>query len=98
MIFRSAITGSDGQVDAGYLAIFFCMAVTVTMIPAVLLVGMWLAWTKPDVLMGLAAVVGALGAQCAAVIAAVGVFRAGDKTKEVAPTPAVTVPPTVGVQ
>lgn len=84
-VFERAIDDGHGSVDPGYLAIFWTMAVTVAAVPLVLVVGGVLAFKYPDhaseILMGTAAIVGALGAQCAAVIGAVGVFRVGDKNK-----------------
>jgi len=100
-IFRSAITASDGKsVDPGYLAMYWGMAVTVAMIPATLLVGFWMAFASPadareKILSSTAMIVGALGVQGAAIIAAVGVFRMGDKDR--APPPPVAPPSMVSM-
>lgn len=98
-VFTSAVTGKDGTVDPGYLALFWSMAVTVSMVPVVAAFCMIMAAKYPDkadvILGSLAMVVGALGAQSAAVIGAVGLFRAGDKSAyhpvPVAPAPPVEV-------
>ena len=84
-LFRSAVTGRDGSVDAGYLAIFWTFASTVTMIPVVSAFCFFLTLRIPDkapeIITGLAMVIGALGVQCAAVIGAVGMYRMGDKER-----------------
>jgi hypothetical protein len=94
-IFTSAVTGRDGLVDAGYLALFWTMVVTVSMVPVVAVFAMWMAHLHADkaseILSGLAMVIGALGAQGAAVIGAVGLFRAGDKSNGLHPSPTVKV-------
>ena len=38
-VFRSAIQGDDGSVDAGYLALYWTMAVTVSAVPVVAVAG-----------------------------------------------------------
>ncbi len=91
-IFRSAVEGVDGTVDPGYLAMYWGISCTVAMIPLSLLFGLWLAAVKPadqaeKILSSVAMIVGALGVQGAAIIAAVGVFRMGDKDRGPQPTP-----------
>lgn len=85
-VFRSAVEGPDGEVDAGYLALYWSMAVTVTLAPIVVAIGFWMAFVKPPeqaekILSSMAMIIGALGVQCAGVIAAVGAFRMGDKPR-----------------
>lgn len=84
-IFRSAVTGSDGTVDPGYLALYWIVAVTISVIPLVAGAGCWLAFREPtraaEILQGTGVAIGAIGAQAAAAIAAVGAFRMGDKAK-----------------
>lgn len=84
-VFESAVTGSDGTVDPGYLALYWIMAVTISTIPLVALSGMVLAFREVGqaaaILQGTGVAIGAIGVQAAAAIAAVGAFRAGDKTK-----------------
>jgi hypothetical protein len=92
--FEQAVSDGKGSIDAGYLALFWAMLVTVAMIPLVIVFGAYLAHGHADkaseILMGTAAIVGALGGQCAAVIGAVGVFRMGDKSRApVVPAPVV---------
>ncbi len=83
MIFRSAITGRDGSVDPGYLAIFWTMATTVTMIPVCAIFCAFMCLRTPEnaekIISSAAMLVGALGVQCGAVIGAVGMYRMGDK-------------------
>ncbi len=99
-VFRSAITAADGRsVDPGYLALYWTMATTVAIVPVVIFFGFLMAHVKPaeqaeKILSSTAMIVGALGVQCAGVIAAVGAFRAGDKDRApVAPVaPMVSMP------
>ncbi len=82
-VFRSAIGGDDGRVDAGYLALFWTMAVTVGVIPIVALVGVYVAYKNPDkageILQQTGVAIGAICTGAGVVIGAVGAFRMGDK-------------------
>ncbi len=88
-VFRSAIQGDDGRVDAGYLALFWTMAVTVGVIPIVAFVGVYVAYRNPDkageVLQQTGVAIGAICTGAGVVIGAVGAFRLGDKTHEPRP-------------
>lgn len=81
-IFRSAIQGDDGQVDAGYLALYWTMAVTVGVIPLIVIIGGIATFLHPgpaEIIQSTGIAVGAMCTGGAAVIGAVGVFRMGDK-------------------
>ena len=91
-IFRSAIAGSDGAVDAGYLGLFVVMLLVLGTIPSAIImvaVRMWLTPADPIDLTGLAAIVGAAGAAFGTAAAGVGLFRAGDKKTERSQPPVV---------
>jgi len=89
-VFRSAITGADGLVDAGYLALFWTMAVTVSAIPIMLLICGVATYHLPDksaeTIQATGIAIGAICTGAGVVIGAVGAFRMGDKSH----TPAAT--------
>jgi len=81
-VFRSAITGADGTVDAGYLALFWIMAAVITMIPfmgIMTAVAMWFDPAHKFDVQGLGIGVGSACGGFGVAIGAVGAFRAGDK-------------------
>lgn len=82
-VFISAITGADGLVDAGYLALFWTMAVTVSAIPIVLFIGAIAAHHQPEksaeIIQATGVAIGAICTGAGVVIGAVGAFRMGDK-------------------
>ena len=82
-VFRSAVTGADGLVDAGYLALFWTMCFTVSAIPFLLIVCGFAVHHKPELSAEIVQATGiAIGAICTGagvVIGAVGAFRMGDK-------------------
>lgn len=84
-IFSSAITGADGQVDAGYLAMFAVMLIVMGAVPS-MCIGTFLAmWYAPDHRFDVQSLGVGIGAVCggfATAIGAVGLFRAGDKEKK----------------
>lgn len=84
-VFRSAIQDEDGQVDAGYLALFWTMAATVTAIPWVAAVGGIIALRDATqagaILQNVGIAVGAICTGAGVVIGAVGAFRMGDKPR-----------------
>ena len=87
-VFRSAITDPvDGTVDAGYLALFWVMTVTVSTIPVMLGLAAFAMYLDPahefpvqDLGIGIGAVCTGFGVACGAV----GAFRAGDKPRPAA--------------
>ena len=94
-VFRSAIEGDDGRVDAGYLALFWTMAVTVSAIPIVVMSGAILAWRSgpeqvASILQSAGVAVTAICGGCGVVIGAVGAFRLGDKPHAGTTTTSVT--------
>jgi len=84
-VFQSAITGSDGTVDAGYLALFWTMAATVSAIPFMLLVGGLATYHQTDkaaeIIQSTGVAIGAICTGAGVVIGAVGAFRMGDKPR-----------------
>lgn len=83
-VFRSAITGSDGEVDAGYLALFWTMVAVLGAIPMMigvetlaLFIGAERRFHVQDLGIGIGSVCTGAGV----VIGAVGAFRAGDKPR-----------------
>ena len=81
-IFRSAITGSDGSVDPGYLGLYMVMLVVLGAIPSALLlvtIRMFLVADHPLDLTGIAAIIGAAGVTFGSAAVGVGVFRRGDQ-------------------
>lgn len=99
-IFRSAITGDDGTVDAGYLALYWTMAVTVSAVPFLLLVATLAIYHQPELapetIQSTGIAIGAICSGAGVVIGAVGAFRMGDKPRApivqaAAPTPVAQV-------
>jgi hypothetical protein len=89
-IFRSAITGTDGLVDAGYLGLFAVMLMVLGMIPFALALTAIHMFISPDHaldLVGVAAIIASAGAAFGTAAAGVGMFRMGDKT-HASPPPA----------
>lgn len=83
-IFRSAITGDDDTVDAGYLGLYAVMVVVLGAIPATLLlalVRLILGTDHPLDLVGVAAVIASAGAAFGTAAGGVGLFRMGDKPR-----------------
>ena len=84
-VFRSAVEGSDGEVDAGYLALFWTMAATVSAIPWIAGVGGWVAMRDATqagaILQNVGVAIGAICTGAGVVIGAVGAFRMGDKPR-----------------
>ena len=83
-IFRSAVTGEDGEIDAGYLAMFVIMAVVAAAIPFMCIatiVAMVLTtdhhFSAQELGIGIGSVCTGLGVA----IGAVGAFRMGDKPR-----------------
>lgn len=88
-IFRSAIQGPEGGVDAGYLGLYMVGAVVLGAIPATLALAtirMVIVPDHPLDLVGIAALIGAAGTCFGVAAGGVGLFRAGDKPH----TPMVT--------
>lgn len=102
-IFRSAVTGDDGEIDAGYLSLFWVMAAVLGSIPVLLLIAL-IGVSHDNVATVLQSTGIAIGAACTGLgvsVGAVGAFRAGDKpragvatttTTTTATAPAVPVP------
>jgi hypothetical protein len=83
-VFRSAITDSDGSVDAGYLSLFWTMVVILNAIPCVLAmvaVKLWIDPAHPLDLSGIGLAIGGICTGFGAVCGAIGLFRAGDKPR-----------------
>lgn len=74
-VFRSAITGTDGEVDAGYLALFWTMCVVLTAIPFMCAMTIWYGFDPKELGTGIGFVAGGF----ATVAGAIGMFRMGDK-------------------
>lgn len=83
-IFRSAITGKDGEVDAGYLALAGTFLIVLGAIPVMCTAALLVAWLSPDHRFDAQSLGIGIGAVCggfATVCGAVGLFRMGDKEK-----------------
>ena len=81
-VFRSAIEGDDGRVDAGYLGAFFVMVVVVGSIPFMCIfsgVSMFLDPAHKFDVQALGTGIGAVCVGFGTAIGAVGLFRMGDK-------------------
>jgi hypothetical protein len=81
-IFRSAVTGTDGTIDPGYLGLFVVMLMVLGTIPGAMFlaaVRMYLDPAHPLDLTGIAAVIAAAGASFGTAAGGVGLFRMGDK-------------------
>lgn len=93
-IFRSAITGEDGQVDAGYLALFWVLVLVVGAIPVMCvgtLAAMYFDAHHVFKAQELGVGIGAVCTGFAAAIGGVGLFRAGDKTHPQQPSSTTTI-------
>jgi hypothetical protein len=95
-VFRSAITGDDGEVDSGYLALFWTMLVTVGAIPLLLIVAAIAIYHAPEkaseIIQSTGIAIGAICTGAGVVIGAVGAFRLGDKPRAAAVVVAPVVP------
>lgn len=84
-VFASAITGADGSVDAGYLALFWTMMATVTAIPFLLVICGLATFHLPEksaeIIQSTGVAIGAICTGAGVVIGAVGAFRMGDKSR-----------------
>lgn len=84
-IFRSAVTNENGDVDAGYLALFWTMAATVGAIPFTLVVAGLAVHHSPEkaaeIIQATGVAIGAICTGAGVVIGAVGAFRMGDKDR-----------------
>ena len=83
-VFRSAIRGNDGEVDAGYLALFWIMAVVITAIPFMCIFAMVAMWLDPEHkfdVQGLGIGIGSVCTGFGVAVGAVGAFRMGDKDR-----------------
>jgi hypothetical protein len=82
--FRSAVTGDDGEVDAGYLALYWTMAVVMGAIPIMCIgavVAMFITTAHEFKVQDLGVGIGSVCAGLGVAIGAVGAFRAGDKPR-----------------
>ena len=83
-VFRSAISGPDSEVDAGYLALYAIMAVVITVIPLITVATIWFAALDPLHKLDVQALGIGIGSICGGfgvAVGAVGAFRAGDKPR-----------------
>jgi len=81
-VFRSAITGPDGEVDAGYLALVWIMVVVITAIPFMCIFSGIAMWLHADHVFEVQALGIGIGSVCGGfgvAVGAVGAFRLGDK-------------------
>jgi asparagine N-glycosylation enzyme membrane subunit Stt3 len=92
-IFVSAVSGEDGRIDAGYLALFWTMFATINAIPVVLVMAGY-AISKLDdfvkageIIQQTGVAIGAICTGAGVVIGAVGAFRAGDKVAKAVAAP-----------
>ena len=87
-VFRSAITDSaDGSVDAGYLALYWVMCVTVSTIPVLCVLAAIAMWLDPEhkfPVQDLGIGIGAVCTGFGVAVGAVGAFRMGDKPRQAA--------------
>ncbi len=93
-VFRSAVKGSDGEVDAGYLALFWIMTVVITVIPFMCVfaaVAMWLDILHKFDVQALGIGIGSVCTGFGVAVGAVGAFRAGDKPRADMVTSSATV-------
>lgn len=85
-IFRSAITDENGDVDVGYLSLMWGLVGWGVALSVVLCIGVRSAWTQPessaDVVKAIGDSIIGISAGFAAMLGAVGLFRAGDKQRE----------------
>lgn len=84
-VFRSAITdATDGTVDAGYLSLFWIMAVVITAIPFMFIFTAVAMWLDPKHQFDVQALGIGIGSVCGGfgvAVGAVGAFRLGDKPR-----------------
>lgn len=83
-LFRSAVEGTDGEVDAGYLAIAGAFVIVLGAIPTMCAVALIEAVATPAHHVNLQELGIGIGSVCTgfgAVCTGVGVFRMGDKPK-----------------
>lgn len=96
-VFKSAVTGSDGSVDPGYLGLFWVMFVTTGSIPVMVIAALFAQYFDPLHQFHAQELGIGIGAACtgfATAAGAVGLFRMGDKERNHDPAPgskAVTV-------
>lgn len=86
-IFRSAVTGEDGAVDAGYLSLYCIMAVVITAIPFMCIFTAVAMWLDPEHKFDVQALGIGIGSVCTGfgvAVGAVGAFRLGDKDRPAA--------------
>lgn len=85
-IFRSAITDENGDVDVGYLSLMWGLVGWGVALSVVLCIGVRSAWTQPessaDVVKAIGDSIIGISAGFAAMLGAVGLFRAGDKPRD----------------
>lgn len=89
-VFRSAITGADGTVDAGYLALFSIMVAVVLLVPFMgIMAGLAMIWSPTHAfdVQGLGIGVGSVCGGFGVAVGAVGAFRMGDKERNHTPVP-----------
>lgn len=92
-VFRSAITGDDGSIDAGYLSLYWIMTVVITAIPFMCVFAMVAMWIDPEHkfdVQGLGIGIGSVCTGFGVAVGAVGAFRAGDKPRAHVTTTATT--------
>jgi hypothetical protein len=98
-IFRSAVKGADGEVDAGYLALFWIMVAVITAIPLLLVVAtvkMVLDAAHSFDVQAIGIGIGSVCTGFGVAVGAVGAFRMGDKPHpSVAPSVAPDLLPSV---
>lgn len=100
-VFREAISDGAGSVDAGYLAMYWALIGWSVGGIFILAVGMLAVWRAPNdpasfaqvggVIQNIGVALGAISTGFAAVVGAVGLFRAGDKPHANTMTAATTV-------
>lgn len=98
-IFRSAVTGDDGEIDAGYLSLFWVMLAVLGSIPVILLIAL-MGVGHDNVAAVLQSTGVAIGAACTGLgvsVGAVGAFRAGDKPRAGVATTTTTTTATAAV-
>lgn len=88
-VFREAISDGAGSVDAGYLAMYWALIGWSVSGLFILMAGMLAIWRSPNdaasfaqvgaVIQNIGIAIGAISTGFAAVVGAVGLFRAGDK-------------------
>lgn len=93
-VFRSAVTGTDGSVDPGYLALFWALVgwsiASLGLLAAGLFVVFWKSGEPGAAIQNTGVALGAVSGGFATVVGAVGLFRAGDKPREAVSTVSLT--------